>query len=105
MTRAAGYSRPVPRDAVRILTTNDFVALFFPQATSYGGLPGAAALQATVDELRDAAGGGFWVDTGDLAQGSALGTISDGAWPFLALRERCGTNTTGSRSPRPCATA
>jgi hypothetical protein len=32
-------------------------------------------------------GGGFWVDTGDLAQGSALGAISDGAWPFLALRE------------------
>ena len=68
MTRAAGYSRPVPRDAVRILTTNDFVALFFPQATSYGGLPGAAALQATVDELRDAAGGGAPVARPDWAQ-------------------------------------
>jgi 2',3'-cyclic-nucleotide 2'-phosphodiesterase (5'-nucleotidase family) len=72
---------------VRILTTNDFVGSFFPQATSYGGLPGAAALRATVDELRDAAGGGFWIDTGDLVQGSALGAISDGAWPFLALRQ------------------
>ncbi len=71
---------------VRILTTNDFVASFFPQATSYGGLPGAAALQATVDDLRTEAGGGLWIDTGDLAQGSALGALSDGAWPFLALR-------------------
>jgi hypothetical protein len=72
---------------VRILTTNDFVGSFFPQPTSYGGLPGAAALQATVDDLRTEAGGGFWIDTGDLAQGSALGALSDGVWPFLALRE------------------
>jgi len=72
---------------VRILTTNDFVGSFFPQATSYGALPGAAALQATVDDLRTQAGGGLWIDTGDLAQGSALGALSDGAWPFLALRE------------------
>src|SRR3954468_14760294 len=72
---------------VRIVTTNDFVGSFFPQATSYGSLPGAAALQATVDDLRTEAGGGVWVDTGDLAQGSALGALSDGVWPFLALRE------------------
>jgi hypothetical protein len=74
-------------NGVRILTTNDFVASFFPQPTSYGRLPGAAALQATVDDLRTEAGGGFWIDTGDLAQGSALGALSDGVWPFLALRE------------------
>ena len=72
---------------MRIVTTNDFVASFFPQATSYGRLPGAAALRATVDDLRTQAGGGFWIDTGDLAQGSALGALSDGVWPFLALRE------------------
>ena len=72
---------------MRIVTTNDFVGSFFPQATSYGRLPGAAALQATVDGLRTEAGGGLWIDTGDLAQGSALGALSDGAWPFLALRE------------------
>jgi hypothetical protein len=72
---------------LRILTTNDFVGSFFPQATSYGCLPGAAALQATVDDLRSQAGGGLWIDTGDLAQGSALGALSDGVWPFLALRE------------------
>jgi hypothetical protein len=71
----------------RILTTNDFVGSFFPQDTSYGRLPGGAALQATVDDLRTEAGGGLWIDTGDLAQGSALGALSDGAWPFLALRE------------------
>jgi hypothetical protein len=72
---------------VRVVTTNDFVGSFFPQPTSYGALPGAAALQATVDDLRTQAGGGLWIDTGDLAQGSALGALSDGAWPFLALRE------------------
>ncbi|MGI8781948.1 MAG: hypothetical protein ACR2L8_17585 [Solirubrobacteraceae bacterium] len=72
---------------MRILTTNDFVGSFHPQATSYGRLPGAAALQATVDDLRTQAGGGFWIDTGDLAQGSALGALSDGVWPFLSLRE------------------
>jgi hypothetical protein len=74
-------------NGVRILTTNDFLASFFPQTTSYGRLPGAAALQATVDDLRTEVGGGFWIDTGDLAQGSALGALSDGVWPFLALRE------------------
>jgi hypothetical protein len=72
---------------MRILTTNDFVGSMFPQPTSYGELPGAAALQATVDDLRTEAGGGVWVDTGDFAQGSALGALSDGVWPFLALRE------------------
>ena len=72
---------------VRIVTTNDFVGSFFPQATSYGALPGAAALRATVDDLREQAGGALWIDTGDLAQGSALGALSDGVWPFLALRE------------------
>ena len=70
----------------RIVTTNDFVGSFFPQATSYGRLPGAAALRATVDRLRTEAGAALWIDTGDLAQGSALGALSDGAWPFLALR-------------------
>jgi hypothetical protein len=44
---------------VRILTTNDSVASLFPQTTSYGRLPGAAALQATVDDLRSQAGGGL----------------------------------------------
>jgi hypothetical protein len=72
---------------VRLLTTNDFVGSFFPQPTSYGTLPGAAALQATIDDLRTEAGGALWIDTGDLAQASALGALSDGVWPFLALRE------------------
>jgi hypothetical protein len=74
-------------NGARILTTDDFVGSFFPQPTSYGRLPGAAALQATVDDLRAEAGGGLWIDTGDLAQASALGALSDGVWPFLALRE------------------
>jgi 2',3'-cyclic-nucleotide 2'-phosphodiesterase (5'-nucleotidase family) len=74
-------------NGVRVVTTNDFVASFFPQATSYGALPGAAALRITVEDLRTEAGDALWIDTGDLAQGSALGALSDGAWPFLALRE------------------
>ncbi len=72
---------------MRVVTTNDFVGSFFPQATSYGRLPGAAALQAAVDDLRTEADGALWIDTGDLAQGSALGALSDGVWPFVALRE------------------
>ena len=72
---------------MRVVTTNDFVGSFFPQATSYGGLPGAAALQATVDDLRTEAGGGLWIDTGDMAQGAALAALSDGVWPFVALRD------------------
>jgi len=71
----------------RVITTNDFVGSFFPHPTSYGDLPGATALQATVDDLRTEVGGGLWIDTGDVAQGSALGALSDGVWPFLALRE------------------
>ena len=70
---------------MRIITTNDFVGSVHPQPTSYGALPGASALQAAVDDLRAEAGGGLWVDTGDLAQGSALGALSDGTWPFVAL--------------------
>ena len=66
---------------MRVVTTNDFVGSFFPQATSYGRLPGATALVSTVEALE-----GIWVDTGDLAQGSALGAVTDGAWPFEALR-------------------
>ena len=72
---------------MRVVATTDFVGSFFPQATSYGRLPGGFALQATVDDLRTEAGAAAWVDTGDLAQGSALGALSDGVWPFLALRE------------------
>ena len=72
---------------MRLLTTTDFLASFFTQATSYGRLPGAAALQATVDDLRTQAGEALWIDTGDFAQGSALGALSDGVWPFLAVGE------------------
>jgi hypothetical protein len=71
--------------SVRILTTSDFVGSFFPQPTSWGTLPGGAGLAAAVDDLRDDAS--LWIDTGDVAQGTALGALSDGAWGFLAMRE------------------
>ena len=72
--------------STRILTTNDFIASFFPQPTSWGWLAGGAALEQAVADLRTQAGDGLWIDTGDFSQGSALGALSDGAWPFLALR-------------------
>lgn len=72
---------------VRVLTTTDLIGSVFPQPTSYGRLPGAAALQDTVDRLRAERRGSLWIDTGDLAQGSPLGALTDGAWGFLALRD------------------
>src|SRR4051794_38591240 len=81
-TRAGPPSRRV---SIRILTTNDFVGSFFPQATSWGMLPGGAGLAAAVGDLRDDAT--LWIDTGDVAQGTALGALSDGTWGFLAMRE------------------
>ena len=72
--------------STRIVTTNDFIASFFPQPTSWGWLAGGAALEQAVADLRTQAGDGLWIDTGDFSQGSALGALSDGAWPFLALR-------------------
>jgi 2',3'-cyclic-nucleotide 2'-phosphodiesterase (5'-nucleotidase family) len=72
---------------VRILTTNDFIGSFFPQPTSYGELPGAAGLENAVTDLRTESGGALWIDSGDFSQGSALGALSDGTWPFLAMRE------------------
>jgi hypothetical protein len=71
--------------SLRILTTNDFVGSFFPQATSWGTLPGGAGLAAAVADLRDEAT--LWIDTGDVAQGAALGALSDGTWGFRAMGE------------------
>lgn len=72
---------------LRILTTTDLIASFFPQVASHGKVPGARAMQAMVDELRAEADAALWIDTGDFAQGSALGAMSAGTWPFLAMRE------------------
>lgn len=69
---------------VRILTTTDLIGSFHPQPTSYGHLPGAAALEQTAHRLRDEQPG-LWIDTGDLAQGDPLGPLSDGVSGFHAL--------------------
>jgi hypothetical protein len=69
---------------LRIVTTNDLIGSFAPQATSYGRLPGARALVAAVERLRAEGGAVVWIDTGDFAQGSPLGALSDGAGGFLA---------------------
>jgi hypothetical protein len=48
---------------VQIVTTNDFLTSFSPQRISCGEVPGAAVLQATVDDLgaeADRAGGPAW---------------------------------------------
>jgi hypothetical protein len=76
-----------PAGTVRILATNDFFGSFFRQPTSYGELPGGAALQATVARLRDQAGGGLWADAGDLAPGGPLAPLTAGSLGFVAAAQ------------------
>lgn len=68
---------------VRIVCTNDFLGSFSPMATSYGRLPGAAALQETVERLRDGQPT-IWADAGDFSQGGALSTATGGVTNFTA---------------------
>lgn len=77
----------MPSGILRVLSTNDFIGSFFPQRTSYGWLPGGAALQHTAEQLRAEHPASLWIDTGDLAQACALDPLSDGTFGFLALRE------------------
>lgn len=72
---------------LRILTTSDLIGSFFPHPASHGQVPGARALAATVQQLREASDAALWIDTGDFAQGSPLGSLTDGTWTFLAARE------------------
>jgi hypothetical protein len=78
---------------LRVLTANDLAASFFPQATSYGARPGAAALQATVDDCT----------ARPAARCGSTPAISPTARP--PPTERWDASTIGSRSARPCATA
>lgn len=77
----------MPRASLRLLSTTDLIGSFFPQQTSDGCLLGAGALRYRIDELRAERPASLWIDTGDLAQGCALGPLSDGVFGFLALRE------------------
>jgi hypothetical protein len=82
----ADPARPA-RGTARILATNDFFGSFFRQPTSYGELPGAAALESTITRLRDEAGGGLWADAGDLAPGGPLAPLTAGSLGFLAAAQ------------------
>jgi len=68
---------------LRIVCTNDFLNSLAPMATSYGRLPGAVALQATVDRLRDGQPT-IWADAGDFSQGGPLSTMTGGGQNFAA---------------------
>src|SRR5215471_7601246 len=70
--------------ALRIITTNDFIGPFFPQPTSFGHLPGARALAAAARQCRSEAEASLWIDAGDLAQGAPLNPLTDGSWGFIA---------------------
>lgn len=70
---------------LRLLATADLVGSFFPHAASHGVVPGAGALARRAAELRDESDASLWIDTGDFAQGSALGVLSDGSFGFLAM--------------------
>ena len=85
-------------NGVRILTTNDFVGSFFPQPTSYGRLPGAAALQAAVDDLRTrpAAGSGSTPATSRRAARSARSATASGRSSPCGVVDR----RRGGRQPR-----
>jgi hypothetical protein len=72
---------------LRVLVTTDFLGSFFPRRTSFGALPGGAALRDCVERLRDGALASHWVDTGDFAQGGPLAPVTGGVGGFLAAAE------------------
>lgn len=74
----------MPKETLRILTTNDFAGSFFPQPTSYGMLPGGAGLMVTIERLRDEVAASLWIDVGDFANGGPLAPLSNGTTGFLA---------------------
>jgi 2',3'-cyclic-nucleotide 2'-phosphodiesterase (5'-nucleotidase family) len=73
-------------NTLRIICTNDFLGSLAPMATSYGRLPGAAALRETVERLRDGQPT-IWADAGDFSQGGPLSTTTGGVLNFAAAAE------------------
>lgn len=71
---------------LRIVCTNDFLSSLSPMPTSYGRLPGGAALRRTVDRLRDGQPT-IWADAGDFSNGGPLSTTSGAALSFRAADE------------------
>lgn len=67
-------------DTLRIATTNDYVGRVDPEATTYGRLPGAAALHKFATENRP----DLWLDAGDFAGWSPLASLSDATDAFAA---------------------
>jgi hypothetical protein len=71
---------------VRIVATNDLCGSVDPWPTSYGSLPGASAVIDTVRQLSDVQPT-FWLDAGDFANWSALGSLTGGSGGFEAALE------------------
>lgn len=74
-----------PTDVVRILATNDLCSRVAPEATSFGTLPGLAGIRRTADDLRTPAS--LWLDAGDFAGWSPLGSLTGGEAAFAAAAE------------------
>jgi 2',3'-cyclic-nucleotide 2'-phosphodiesterase (5'-nucleotidase family) len=72
--------------SLRIVCTNDFLGSVSPLATSYGSLPGANALHASVERLREGQPT-IWADAGDFSQGGPLSTTTGGVANFAAAGE------------------
>ena len=69
---------------LRIVCTNDFLSSFSPMPTSYGHLPGAHALQRTVERLREGQPT-IWADAGDFSNGGPLSATSGAAVSVRAV--------------------
>ena len=72
--------------SLRVVCTNDFLSSLSPMRTSYGRLPGANALQRTVEQLRDGQPT-IWADAGDFSQGGPLSTATGGVANFEAAAQ------------------
>ncbi|WP_131770198.1 metallophosphoesterase [Candidatus Protofrankia californiensis] len=72
---------------IRLLLTNDFFGSFARQPTSWGTLPGGAALRRRIDTLREDAGTAVWLDAGDVAGGGPLAPVSDGELSWAGALE------------------
>ncbi|GAA5061454.1 2',3'-cyclic-nucleotide 2'-phosphodiesterase (5'-nucleotidase family) [Thermocatellispora tengchongensis] len=74
----------IPR--LRVVATNDLLGSFHPWPTSYGRLPGGAALRDAVLRLKSQ-GPALWADAGDFAQGGVISTLTGGLGGFTAMDE------------------
>lgn len=73
-----------PAVPVRLIFSYDLFGAFAPFPTSYGRLPGARALEAHVDRLREGARVARWIDGGDFSAGGVLAPATDNEFGWRA---------------------